>query len=116
MLPETIECVIAELDSAIHGENKPTQQQYRNSSNIIDFKKIVEFALSLPMDCRIKFGNDGFTFQAALIHNCVSSVTSNKIIGTNHFGRVNSTAFPAIISSPIASRVNHRLNALFVAR
>ena len=39
MLPETIEYVIAELDSAIHGENKPTQQQYRNSSNIIDFKK-----------------------------------------------------------------------------
>jgi hypothetical protein len=25
MLPETIECVIAELDSAIHSENKPTQ-------------------------------------------------------------------------------------------
>jgi hypothetical protein len=38
-LPETLECVIAELDSAIHGENKPTRQQYRNSINIIDFKK-----------------------------------------------------------------------------
>ena len=78
MLPETIECVIAELDSAIHYENKPTQQQYRNSINIIDFKKIVEFALSLPMDCRIKFGNDGFTFQAALIHSGVTSVINYK--------------------------------------
>ena len=75
MLPETIECVIAELDSAIHGENKPTQQQYKNSINIIDFKTDDIFCNFLSMDCRIKFGNDGFTFQAALIYNCVTSVT-----------------------------------------
>ena len=66
MLPETIECVIAELDSAIHGENKPTQQQYKNSINIIDFKTDDIFCNFLSMDCRIKFGNDGFIFQAAL--------------------------------------------------
>ena len=71
MLPETIECVIAELDSAIHGENKPIQQQYRNSINIIDFKKDDLCRTFLPMDCRIKFGNDGFTFQAALLFGCI---------------------------------------------
>ena len=71
MLPETIECVIAELDSAIHGENKPTQQQYKNSINIIDFKTDDLVCTFLPMDCRFRFGNNGFTFQAALIHNGV---------------------------------------------
>ncbi len=74
MLPETIEYVIAELDSAIHGKNKPTPQQYKNSINIIDFKPDDIFCTFLPMDCRIKFGNDGFAFQAALIYNCVTSV------------------------------------------
>ena len=65
MLPETIEYVIAELDSAIHGKNKPTQQQYRNRIHIIDFKADNLFCNFLSMDCRIQFGNDGFTFQAA---------------------------------------------------
>ena len=46
MLPETIESVIAELDSAIHYENKPAQQQYRNSINIIDFKQIIYAVIS----------------------------------------------------------------------
>ena len=78
MLPETIECVIAELDSAIHYENKPTQQQYRNSINIIDFKIDDLFCNLLSMNCRIKFGNDGCTFQAALIYNCVTSVTNKQ--------------------------------------
>ena len=73
MLPETIGCVIAELDSAIHGEHKPIQQQYRNSINMIDFKTDDLCCTFLPMDCRIKFGNDGFTFQAALIFNCATS-------------------------------------------
>jgi hypothetical protein len=54
MLPETIECVIAELDSAIHGENKPIQPQYRNS--IIDFKEngliCFFFANGLPNQVR----------------------------------------------------------------
>ena len=66
-LPETIGCVIAELDSAIHGETKPIQQQCRISINIniIDFKSDYLFFTFLLMDCRIKFGNDGFTFQEA---------------------------------------------------
>ena len=73
MLPEIIECVIAELDSAIHGENKPTQQQYKNSINVIDFKINNLCCNFLAMDCRIKFGNDGFTFQAAL-KGCLKTV------------------------------------------
>jgi hypothetical protein len=28
----------------------------------------------LPMDCRIQFGNDGFTFQAALASGRLTSV------------------------------------------
>ena len=60
MLPETIEYVIAELDSAIHYENKPAQQQYRNSINIIDFKINDLLCNFMLMDCRIQFGNDGF--------------------------------------------------------
>ena len=32
------------------------------------------------MDCRIQFGNDGFTFQAALIYNCVASVSKLRLL------------------------------------
>ena len=40
--------------------------------------KIIRFVLlCLPMDCRIQFGNDGLTFQAALASGCVSSVRSS---------------------------------------